>query len=62
MCRWTAAPDELAILVAFGKDTDEAGLAIECTTDVRRGDACVAPGSGDGNAHEVGREVSGAVV
>ena len=57
-----AAPDELAVLVAFCQDTNEAGLAIECPTDVGWGDACVAPGGGDGYAHKVCREVSGAVV
>ena len=48
LCRWPAAPDELAVLVAFCQDTNEAGLAIECPTDVGWGDARVAPGGGDG--------------
>ena len=50
------------LLVAFRKYAYEAGLAIECTTDVGWGDPCVVPCGGDGDAHEVCRKVSCAMV
>ena len=62
MGRRPTAPNELTVLVAFGQYAYEAGLAIECPTDVGWGDTCVAPCGGDGDAHEVGREVSCAMV
>lgn len=54
MCRRSASPDELAIAVSLGEDAYEAGFAIENSLYVGWGDACVDPGGGDGEAHEVG--------
>ena len=52
---WFSAPDELAILIAFCEDADQAWLAIEYPADVGWGYTGVAPGGGDCDAHEVGR-------
>ena len=62
MGRRSTAPNELTVLVAFRQYAYEAGLAIECPTDVGWGDTCVAPCGGDGDAHEVCRKVSCAMV
>jgi len=60
--RWAACPDEFAVPVALGENADEAGFAVEDSSDVGGGDAGVAPCGGDCEAHEVSGEMSHAVV
>ena len=54
--------DEFAVPIALGENADEAWFAVEDSSDVGWGDAGVAPCGGDCEAHEVGGEVSHAVV
>jgi hypothetical protein len=46
-------PNELDIAVALGEDAYEAGFAIEYSLYIGWGDACVDPGGGDGETHDV---------
>ena len=55
-------PDEFAVSVPFGEDTDEAWLSVKDATYVGVGDASVAPGGVDGDAHLVLVEVCCAVM
>ena len=55
-------PNELAVLIAFCKDADEAWLAVEYPSDVLWGDASVEPGRGHSDAHLVFCAVASAAV
>ena len=57
MRRWFSGPDELAVPVPLCEDAHEAWLSIEHASDVCIGDAGVAPGCVDGDAHLVFVEV-----
>ena len=59
---WSTSPNELAVLVAFCEDADEAWLAIEHLSDVCWGDASVEPCRGHSDAHLVFCAVSSAAV
>ena len=59
---WSSRPDELTVPVPFGKYTDEAWLSVEDATYIGVGDASVAPGGVDGDAHLVLVEMCCAVM
>ena len=55
-------PNELAVLVAFRENADQAGLSVEYPPDVLWGDASVDPCGGYRNTHLILCGVSGAPV
>ena len=57
-----AGPDEFAFPVTFGKEAYEAWLSVEDAAYIGVGDARVAPGDVDGDAHLILVEMRGAVM